>query len=139
MKRIILYTILILISFVFGYAAQAQTEIEIEPNGRTYSQIFDSLSTGLIPSRIPYGTLYERVYGWSGLDAWQNGDTTSVSHVFQSWYDAEQSVVNPLTRPSNYDSMRTVVQQLIFHVKLPVTAFITSLLILTAQLNRMGG
>ena len=50
----------------------------IDDNSKNYSQIFDSLSTGLIPSRIPNGVLYDRVYGWSGLDNWQNGDTTSV-------------------------------------------------------------
>jgi len=115
----------LILAFVFAigaYTVQAQTEIDIDANGRSYSQIFDSLSTGLIPARIPYGTLYDRVYGWSGLDTWGNGDTTSVSRLFQSWYDAEQSVVNPLARPNNYDSMRIVIQQQIFQVKLPVIA-----------------
>lgn len=69
--------------------AQAQTEIDINGNGRPYSTIFDSLSTGLIPSRIPYGTLYDRTYEWSGLSDWKNADTTSSSHLFQSWNDAE--------------------------------------------------
>lgn len=64
--------------------AKAQTEMEIDANSKTYSQIFDSLSTGLIPSRIPYGILYDRVYGWSGLENWQSGDTTSVRRLFQT-------------------------------------------------------
>ena len=110
MKKLLHNLILFFVFTVTFLTAQAQTEIEIDANGRSYSQIFDSLSTGLIPSRIPYGTLYDRVYGWSGLDTWEGGDTTSVSRLFQSWYDAEQSVVNPLARPNNYDSMRTVVQ-----------------------------
>jgi|GEM_PF-1444306 len=101
---------------------KAQPEIDTGANGRPHSQIFDSLSTGLIPSRIPYGTLYDRVFGWSGLDTWINGDTVSVSRIFQSWYDAEHSVINPLARPNNYDSMRRVVQQQVFEVKLPVIA-----------------
>lgn len=120
MKQLLLKLILGFVFVISAYSSQAQIEIEIEANGRSYSQIFDSLSTGLIPSRILYGTLYDRVYGWSGLDTWQSGDTTSVSRLFQSWYDAEQSLVNPLARPNNYDSMRTVAQQQMFQVKLPV-------------------
>ncbi len=91
MKKILHHILLI---FVFSFAAntiQAQTEIEIDANGRTYSQIFDSLSTGLIQARIPYGTLYDRVYGWSGMSEWQSGDTTSVAQLFQGWYDAEKA------------------------------------------------
>lgn len=122
MKKIL--HLLIFISVFTGsvHTVHAQTEIDIDPNSRTYSQIFDSLSTGLIPARIPYGTLYDRVYGWSGLDTWQSGDTTSIAQLFQSWYDAEKSVMNPLLRPNNYDSMRKVVQQQVFQVKLPVIA-----------------
>jgi len=94
MKRFLRKLILILVFSITGFAVHAQTEVEIEANGRSYSQIFDSLSTGLIPSRIPYGTLYDRVFGWSGLDTWIDSDTVSVSRIFQSWYDAEHSVVN---------------------------------------------
>ena len=72
---------------------KAQTEIQAAT--KTYSEIFDSLSTGLIPSRIPYGTLIDRTYIWSGLDAWQNNDTTSIRQLYQGWYDAEQAVINP--------------------------------------------
>ena len=58
----------ILLLFLLQFSkAQAQTIPEIEANGRTYSQIFDSLSTGLIPSRIPYGVLMDRVYGLGSL------------------------------------------------------------------------
>lgn len=56
-------SILRLIIFIWSFAVSAnlsyaQTEIDIDPNGRTYSQIFDSLSTGLIPARIPYVASY---------------------------------------------------------------------------------
>lgn len=68
MKRILRLIILIWVFAGLINTTHAQTEIDIDPNGRSYSQIFDSLSTGLIPARIPYGTLYDRVYGWSGLD-----------------------------------------------------------------------
>jgi hypothetical protein len=50
----------------------AQSEpIEIEAENRTFFQIFDSISTGLVPSRIPHGVLYDRVYPWSSLNLWQ--------------------------------------------------------------------
>jgi len=103
--------------------SNAQTNTEIEANGRSYSQIFDSLSTGLIPSRIPYGVLMDRVYGWSGLTDWNNGDTVTASHLFQSWFDAEQAFVNAATRPNNYTLMRDAVQQQVYEVKLPVISF----------------
>ena len=73
---------------------EAQTEIDVSPNGKTYSQLFDSLSTGLIPARIPYGVLYDRLYNWNELDTWNTGDTTSLARLYQAWYDAEQSVID---------------------------------------------
>lgn len=121
MKNKIL-SLLIVILLSVNPRLYAQTEIDIDANGRTYSQIFDSLSTGLIPSRIPYGILYDRVYPWSGLSQWTNGDTTSVAHLFQSWFDAEQSVIDPSVRPDNYTTMRDEVQHQIFEVKLPIVA-----------------
>jgi hypothetical protein len=39
---------------------KAQTEIQA--GTKTYRQIFDSPSTGLIPSRIPFGILMDRNY-----------------------------------------------------------------------------
>ena len=86
MKFKIKTLLLIAIAGIVFTKTQAQTEIQA--GTKTYSQIFDSLSTGLIPSRIPYGTLIDRTYIWSGLDAWQNNDTTSIRQLFQGWYDA---------------------------------------------------
>ena len=40
-------------------------------------------------------TLYNRVYGWSGLVDWKSGDTTSFSHIKQSWYDLERAMNMP--------------------------------------------
>lgn len=122
MKCKIIYPMLFIVLTLCNTKLNAQTEIEVNANGRSYSQIFDSLSTGLIQSRIPYGTLYDRVYPWSGLSKWVSGDTTSVAHLFQSWYDAEKSVMNPLSRPNNYPAMRTAVQQQLYAVKLPIIA-----------------
>ncbi len=120
MKKKLHYLAIILVLLFGANTLRAQTDIN--GNGRPYSVIFDSLSTGLITSRIPYGTLYDRVYGWSGLSEWKNSDTTSAAHLFQSWSDAEQSVINPLARPNNYDTMRSVVQQQLFALKLPIIA-----------------
>ena len=116
-----LHTLLfaLFIGGIFNYA-KAQTEIDIDANSKTYNEIFDSLSTGLIQSRIPYGVLYDRVYGWSGLENWQSGDTTSLSRLFQTWYDLEQSYTDSTQRPNNYSSMRTKVQQKIYAVNIPI-------------------
>ena len=100
----------------------AQTEFDINGNGRPYAVIFDSLGAGLIASRIPYGTLYDRVYGWSGLSSWKNGDSTSSAHLFQTWSDAEQSVMNAAARPNNYPAMRSTVQHDVFVNTLPIIA-----------------
>ncbi len=118
-----IYSIAVLIVFTFSCATlSAQTEFDINGNGRPYVTIFDSLSTGLIASRIPYGTLYDRVYGWSGLSSWNNGDTTSSARLFQAWSDAEQSVMSAATRPNNYPAMRTTVKQDVFANTLPIIA-----------------
>ena len=73
-QRIYIVILLLLVSGIFNFS-KAQTEININAGSKTYSETFDSLSTGLMQNRIPYGILYDRVYGWSGLDNWQSGDT----------------------------------------------------------------
>ncbi len=106
MKTNYLSAMLCIFILLSSNKSHAQSEIEIDPNGRSYVQIFDSLSTGLIPSRIPYGNLYSRVYGWSRLENWNQNDTVSTSQILQAWFDAENSVINPLSRPSRYEGVR---------------------------------
>ena len=65
---------LVILSLTILNVAKAQTEIQ--ESGKKYSEIFDSLATGLIPSRIPYGKLNDRTAGWSGLAEWQNNNDT---------------------------------------------------------------
>lgn len=114
----------ILLLFLFQFPkSQAQTITEIEAGNRTYSQVFDSLSTGLIPSRIPYGILMNRLYGWAGLAEWNSGDTITASRLFQIWYDGEEAYINPANRPANYLAMRDTVDNMLYEVKLPVLAF----------------
>ena len=87
MKKICTEYILgFLLLFLFSFSeTKAQTIPEIAANNRSFSQIFDSLSTGLIPARIPYGILMDRVYGWAGLEEWNNGDTSTGASVPPKW------------------------------------------------------
>lgn len=121
MQQCIMAILLFILSCIS--TTQAQTVQEIEVGNRSYGQVFDSLSTGLIPSRIPYGILMDRIYGWASLAEWTNGDTVKASRLFQTWYDAEEAYMNPANRPANYLAMRDTVDQMIYEVKLPVVAF----------------
>ena len=118
-NKILALLLLVMASAVFN-TLKAQTEIDVSSNGKTYSQLFDSLSTGLIPARIPYGVLYDRVYNWNELDTWKTGDTSSLARLYQAWYDAEQSVVDSTQRPHRYDAMRKLTQLQITQDKLPL-------------------
>jgi Putative serine esterase (DUF676) len=122
MKIKILMLLLAVMSYQLFVPLKAQTTIQINSSSKNYSQIFDSLSTGLIPARVPYGNLYDRVYNWSGLDVWNNGDTSSISKLYQTWYDAEQCVLDSNIRPSRYISMRNLIQRQLIQVKLPLIA-----------------
>lgn len=110
--------IALLLMAILCITYNANAQIKIEAGTKTYSEVFDSLSTGLIPSRIPCAVLYDRVYGWSGLENWQSGDTTSVKRLMQSWYDIEQSYFDSLLRPNRYVNMRTKMQEKIHAVNL---------------------
>lgn len=101
---------------------QSGTEREIEANGRTFQQIFDSLTVGLIKSRIPYSYLYNRVFPWTQLDEWQDGDTTSMYGLFQSWFDVAQSYVGSKGITYRYEIMRDSVAAQKRKLQLPVLA-----------------
>ena len=116
MKFKIYAAIILLFTSGLFTTANAQTEINITAGSKTYSETFDSLSTGLIQNRIPYGILYDRVYGWSGLDNFQNSDTISVSRLLQGWYDIEQSYINIAVRPNRFENMRKKIQRKIFSI-----------------------
>ncbi|MEX0966261.1 MAG: T9SS type A sorting domain-containing protein [Bacteroidia bacterium] len=90
-----------------GFVAKAQDTVSIASNGRAYPEIFDSLSTGLIEERIPYGVLYDRVFPWSNLTEWSDGDTISSMRARQAWWDLENSHVGTFseTYPAMRDSM----------------------------------
>lgn len=44
-------------------------------DSESFQQLFGSLTTSLIPSRVPYGALYDRVLSHTWLPEWHNGDT----------------------------------------------------------------
>ena len=88
MKLKYIKLLLVILSLAMLNVAKAQTLIQ--ESGKKYSEIFDSLAIGLIPSRIPFGNLNDRTAGWGGLAEWQNNDTVSTTQIIQSWYDAEQ-------------------------------------------------
>ncbi len=114
------YFLLLLAGSLLCQVAQAQTERTIVSDERSYTKIFDSLASGLSASRIPSGALYNRVYPWSGLDRWKSGDSTSTAHLYQSWFDAEQSVINPVRRNDTYTAMRENVQRQLSRLRLPL-------------------
>jgi hypothetical protein len=122
MKIKILFLLLVVMVYQLFVPLKAQTTIQINSSSKNYSQIFDSLSIGLIPARVPYGNLYDRVYNWSRLDVWNNGDTSSLSKLYQTWYDAEQCVLDSNIRPSRYISMRNLIQRQLIQLKLPLIA-----------------
>lgn len=100
---------LLCFALFLGFAASAQTEISTFDD-RNYQQIFDSLTSGLIKSRIPHGTLYDRVYPWADMKNWASGDALSSSKIRQIWWDMEQSRVpnpnSPTTVPNRYEALR---------------------------------
>ncbi len=114
--------IIVLLFFVIAYGAvtKATAQTEIQAGTKTYAEMFDSLSTGLIRNRIPYGVLYDRVAGWSGLDKWSSNDTATISQLKQSWYDAEQSVLDSAIRPNIYSAMKTLLDSKITKSELPI-------------------
>lgn len=59
-----------------------------------FSRAFDSISTGLIKSRIPRGILYDRVFPWANVDEIAQGDFVSTERFVQAWMELQNSVVN---------------------------------------------
>jgi len=74
-------------------------------DSESFQQLFDSLTTGLIPSRIPYGALYERVISHTWPPEWHNGDTVSKYSLVQAWWDLEHCHVGT-AEEGTYAAMR---------------------------------
>lgn len=91
------------------YSAQAQSGLDsngyVLNDGESFQQLFDSLTNGLIPSRIPYGVLYDRVLSHTWPPEWHNGDTVSRYSLFQDWWDMEHCRVGTTTE-GTYEAMR---------------------------------
>ena len=86
-------TINIITSFLRSYQPRGRTSrialfLQL-PYGRTYEQVFDSVSRGLFKARIPYGVLSNRVLGFG---AFTEKDTLHSRHdILQVWFDMEHS------------------------------------------------
>ena len=77
-----------------GRIAQRAQGIELK-DGEMYGIVLRCTFSSIPQAAIPYGILYNRVSGWSGLVDWKSGDTTSFSHIKQSWYDLERAMNMP--------------------------------------------
>lgn len=77
-----------------GTSAYAQSEEDsaiVLREGQTFTQLFDSLTSGLIPGRVPYGVLYDRVMGYGNLSP---EDTVRSAYAFfQAWWDRSSTAV----------------------------------------------
>ncbi len=64
------------------YITQGQKVIELNlKDKQTFSQAMRE-SLLLDTAKIPYKTLYDRVIGWSDLQNWNSGDTTSFTRCY---------------------------------------------------------
>jgi hypothetical protein len=88
MKKILIVGLGIVMSILHTNIASAQSDSLQIPY--TFTTHFDSISKGLIATRIPYQTLYDRVYPWSGLIDLANKDSISVDKFYQAWWDLEK-------------------------------------------------
>jgi hypothetical protein len=122
MKNKLIIAIILLV-LTFKIQAQTVDSTVIPMKGRTYARIFDSLSTGLIKSRIVSGVLLNRVNITSGVDYWINNDTLSNTSVKQAFYELEQAVFDPLLRTTTkFTTMRSTVEKDKRLAKLPIIA-----------------
>lgn len=86
---------------------------------QTYQELFDSVCSGLIKTRIPYGVLYERVIHLDDVRNWHNGDTTDKDKLFQDWWNMEHSNVYGTTEGS-YETMRAGVDTQTLTNQIPI-------------------
>ncbi len=111
MKAKVYYLVLVLLLIQYFSLAQTPNLQLSSNNGNlSYVQAFVKASENLPESRIPYGVLYDKVFGWAGMSVWQNGDTTSKSHLIQTWWDLENSRINPTGY--TFETMRVATEKL---------------------------
>ena len=96
----------ILIGLCFIAIMQSTKIVAQENEDRNITEVFDSLTTGLIKDRIPFGVLYDRVFPWSNLNEWDNEDSIHNYKLFQAWFDLENSNVYDDLRTNTYSAMR---------------------------------
>lgn len=118
------FCVLVLMLLFIQCISLAQTpNLQLSSNNgnQSYVQAFVKASENLQESRIPYGVLYDKVFGWAGMSIWQNGDTTSQSHVIQTWWDLENSRINPTGY--TFENMKSATERLKAQQKIAVISF----------------
>lgn len=104
--------------------AQTDSNSSITSLGKTYTQIFDSLTSGLIKERVPNGILYDRVVkDWSYLES--NNNYTDPYRMFQAWWDIEKSMYN--SKIATYESMRQEVLNKQLKNRIPIITINTTM------------
>ena len=84
--------IIFLASVLLSVSVVTAQNVELElREGENVSSFLRRTFSGIPQVYVPHGILYNRVQGWSRLIDWNSGDTTSTSHIKQSWYDLEQA------------------------------------------------
>jgi hypothetical protein len=121
MKRIITAGALLLATL----QSTAQTATDTIPmflsEHQTFEQAFDSIGSGLLPARIPYGVLYNRVMGWGATATLKDDTVTSPYSFYQAWWDMEHSRISPPTA-GRYEAMRHDADSLLLMHTVPVIA-----------------
>ena len=112
------FNFLIVIFFALGCNCLKAQSIELKDD-ETYSSALRRMFSSIPYGAIPYGILYDRVPGWSGLTLWESGDTTSFSHIRQSWYDLERAMNKPTDR---YELLADRIAMAKSHGVLPLAA-----------------
>lgn len=114
----------VFVLLLFHCISLAQTpNLQLSSNNgnQSYVQAFENASENLLESRIPYGVLYDKVFGWAGMSIWQSGDTTSKSHLIQTWWDLENSRMNP--KGYTFENMKSTTEGLKEQQKISLLSF----------------
>ena len=122
MKKKFYYLVILLLSVhFFSLAQQPGLHLSSNNGNVSYSQAFAMASENLPPNRSPYGVLYDKVFGWAGMSFWNNGDTTSKSHLIQTWWDLENSRINPVGY--TFENMNATIEGLKEQQKIALLSF----------------
>jgi hypothetical protein len=89
MKTIIFSWVALLCLLIINTSSNAQDSTNIVTSQKyNYTQLFDLNPDKAIDiTRVPYGVLYNRVYGWSAIANQKEVATVTKNKLVQAWYD----------------------------------------------------